>query len=151
MSLNETSLDFGKIFSALSFEEILNNCIPPIFIIGIKVIAISIIPMPPSHWSIARHKSIPLGALSRSVIIVDPVVVIPDILSKKASVKFKLSSEKINGKEPKIAIDNHVSAVKINAWGRSIFLLWSKLDKKNNTPKIIVIIDADTNPESNSL
>ena len=25
------------------------------------------------------------------------------------------------------------------------------IDKKNNTPKIIVIIDAETNPESNSL
>ena len=47
--LNETSLDFGKIFSALSFEEILNNCIPPIFIIGIRVMAIRMMPMPPNH------------------------------------------------------------------------------------------------------
>ena len=86
-----------------------------------------------------------------SVRIVDPVVVIPYMLSKKASVKLKFSSEKINGKEPNIAIESHERAVNINACGRSMFLLWSKLDKKNNTPKIIVIIDADTKPESISL
>ena len=95
--------------------EILNNCIPPTFIMGISVIAITIIPMPPNHCSIALHNRMPFGVFSKLEIIVDPVVVIPDILSKKASVRFKLSSEKINGKEPKIAIDNYVSAVKINA------------------------------------
>ena len=31
------------------FDEIRNNCIPPIFIIGIRVIAITIIPIPPNH------------------------------------------------------------------------------------------------------
>ena len=104
-----------------------------------------------SHWRIALHRRIALGALSKSVIIVEPVVVIPDILSKKASVKFKFNFEKINGNDPKIAIDSHDRAVKIKAWGRSIFLSWSKLDKKNKTPNTIVIMDADTNPESNSL
>tara|TARA_Y100001970_G_scaffold146794_1_gene180289 strand:+ start:1430 stop:1543 length:114 start_codon:yes stop_codon:yes gene_type:complete len=37
------------------------------------------------------------------------------MLSKNASVKFKLRSEKMNGKDPKIAIDIHERAVKINA------------------------------------
>ena len=41
--------DLGKIFSAVSLLETLNNCIPPTFIIGIRVIAIKIIPTPPSH------------------------------------------------------------------------------------------------------
>ena len=86
--------------------------------------------MPPSHWRIARHNSIALGALSRSVIIVEPVVVIPDMLSKKASVNFKFSSEKINGKEPKIAILNQDKAVRRNACCSVSFLSWSKLDKK---------------------
>ena len=108
-------------------------------------------PIHPSHWRIDLHKRIPLGELSRSVNTVDPVVVIPDILSKKASVKFRFSSENMNGSDPKIATDSHESAVKINAWGKSILLSWSKLVKKNSIPKIIVIIDADTNPESNSL
>ena len=44
-------------------------------------------------------------------IIVEPVVVIPDILSKKASVTDSLSSEKMNGIDPKIAILIHESAV----------------------------------------
>ena len=48
MSLGN-SLDFGRIFSEVSLLEILNNCIPPTFIIGIKVIAITIIPIPPNH------------------------------------------------------------------------------------------------------
>ena len=45
----EISFDFGNNFSEESLLEILNNCIPPTFIIGIKVIAITIIPMPPNH------------------------------------------------------------------------------------------------------
>ena len=80
------------------------ECIPPTFIIGIKVIAITIIPIPPNHWSIALHKSIDLGAPSKLEIIVDPVVVIPDILSKKESVIDSSRVEKIKGKEPNIAI-----------------------------------------------
>ena len=48
-SENLLSLDLGKIFSALSLLDILNSCIPPTFIIGIRVIAITIIPIPPSH------------------------------------------------------------------------------------------------------
>ncbi len=66
---------------------------PPTFIIGIKVIAITIIPIPPNHWSIALHNRIPFGVFSKSEIIVDPVVVIPDILSKKASVIERLKKE----------------------------------------------------------
>jgi hypothetical protein len=51
------------------------------------------------------------GALSRLVIIVDPVVVIPDMLSKKASVIESSIVENMNGRDPKIAILNHDSAV----------------------------------------
>ena len=43
--------------------------------------------------------------------IVDPVVVIPDMLSKKESVKLSSKLENMNGKEPKIAILTHESAV----------------------------------------
>ena len=48
-TLKLISLDFGKIFSALSLLDTLNSCIPPTFIIGISVIAITIIPIPPNH------------------------------------------------------------------------------------------------------
>ena len=61
---------------------------------GISVIAIIIIPIPPNHWSIALHKRILFGIFSKFAIIVDPVVVMPDILSKKALVNEKSRFEK---------------------------------------------------------
>jgi hypothetical protein len=48
---------------------------------------------------------------SRFEIIVEPVVVIPDILSKKALVNEKFKLENTNGRDPKIAILNQESAV----------------------------------------
>jgi hypothetical protein len=59
----------------------------------------------------ALHKRIDLGATSKFDIIVDPVVVIPDILSKNESVIDNSRLEKIKGKEPNIAILNQESAV----------------------------------------
>jgi|TARA_B100000902_G_C27288103_1_gene905556 hypothetical protein len=82
---------------------------------GIRVIAITIIPIPPSHCKIALQNKIPFGAFSRLEIIVDPVVVIPDILSKKPSVIDKFIDEKIKGNEPKIAMLNQDKAVRRNA------------------------------------
>tara|TARA_B100001059_G_C17328660_1_gene330164 strand:+ start:239 stop:481 length:243 start_codon:yes stop_codon:yes gene_type:complete len=76
--------------------------------------------------------------------------VIPDILSKKAFVNEKFKSEKINGKDPKIAILNQESAVSRKACCKVNFLSWSRLDKKNNDPKIIVTIEAPKKDESNS-
>ena len=80
-----TSRVFGKIFSVVAEPSALNNCIPPIFNKGSIVIAITITPMPPSHCNIALHIRILLGVVSRLVMIVEPVVVIPDMLSKNAS------------------------------------------------------------------
>tara|TARA_B110000259_G_C13673712_1_gene265382 strand:+ start:292 stop:504 length:213 start_codon:yes stop_codon:yes gene_type:complete len=54
---------------------------------------------------IALHSNILLGELSKSVITVEPVVVIPDMLSKNESLNEKLRSEKIKGIEPKKAIE----------------------------------------------
>ena len=83
--------------------------------------------------------------------IVEPVVVIPDILSKKAFVKEKLRLEKTKGKEPKIAILIQDRAVNKNACCKFNFLSWSKFERKNNVPKIIVTIDAPKKDESISL
>ena len=55
------------------------------------------------------------GLLSRFVIIVDPVVVMPDMLSKKASVTLSSSSEKTKGNDPKTAILTQDKAVNKNA------------------------------------
>ena len=54
---------------------------------------------------------------------VDPVVVIHDILSKNASVRLNSILENINGSEPNIAILNQDRAVRRNAWGKVSFLL----------------------------
>tara|TARA_B100000780_G_scaffold108217_1_gene75693 strand:- start:46 stop:240 length:195 start_codon:yes stop_codon:yes gene_type:complete len=59
----------------------------------------------------ALHKRIDLGAASKFDIIVDPVVVIPDILSKNESVIDNSRLERIKGKEPNIAMLNQESAV----------------------------------------
>ena len=122
ISLVAISFDFGRIFSDESLFEILNNCIPPTFIIGINVIAMMIIPIPPNHCSRALHNKMPFGISFRLEIIVEPVVVIPDILSKKAFVKEKLILENMKGREPKIAILNQDNAVKRNACCKFNFL-----------------------------
>ena len=57
------------------------------------------------------QNNIPFGVSSRLEIIVEPVVVIPDILSKKALVKEKSKLEKTKGRDPKIAMLNHDNAV----------------------------------------
>ena len=56
------SFVLGNIFSEESLLDTFNYCMPPSFIIGIKVIAITIIPMPPSHWRIALQICIAFGA-----------------------------------------------------------------------------------------
>ncbi len=43
-------------------------------------------PKPPSQISSQRHSRIPMGAVSRPTMTVDPVAVMPDIVSKTASV-----------------------------------------------------------------
>jgi hypothetical protein len=117
---------------------------------GIRVIAITIIPIPPSHWSIALQRRIALGVEFKSVIIVEPVVVIPDMLSKNESVILKFKSEKINGSDPNIATLIQDKAVNKKACCKLSFLSWSRLDNKNNVPNIIVIKDALINDEFNS-
>ena len=84
---------------------------PPIFNKGSMVIAITITPIPPNHWSIALQIKIPFGALSKSFIMVDPVVVMPDILSKKESTNDKLRVDNKKGIHPKIAILNQDKVV----------------------------------------
>ena len=83
--------------------------------------------------------------------IVAPVVVIPDMLSKKESVIDKFRSEKKNGRDPNVAMLNHDKAVNIKACCVFINFKWSILERKNNIPKVIVIIPEIMKVESNSL
>ena len=73
--------------------------------------AITIIPIPPNHCNIALQNNIALGVVSKLFIIVDPVVVIPDILSKKLSVIPKSRFENIKGRHPNIDILSQDKAV----------------------------------------
>ena len=102
------------------------------------VIAITITPIPPSHCKIALQIRILFGALSRLAIIVEPVVVIPDMLSKKESTIDRLRSENINGMEPKIAILNQERVVNKNACCKFNFLFSSRLVRTNKTPINVV-------------
>jgi hypothetical protein len=85
---------------------------------------------------------IPFGALSRLMIIVDPVVVMPDMLSKKASTNDKLRLEIIKGKHPKMAMLNHENVVRRKACCKFNFLFSSKLVKTRSIP-INVVIEED--------
>ena len=76
----------GSAFSERSEFSIRNSCMPPMRSIGRTAMAITMMPMPPSHCRMPRHRRIPGGAVSSPVITVAPVVVTPDIASKKASV-----------------------------------------------------------------
>ena len=107
------ALELGRIFSN-SIPSDLNKDIPPMFNKGNTVMAITIIPMPPSHCKIDRQIKIPLEAFSILSKIVDPVVVIPDIDSKNESVKDKFNDEYMNGIEANNVIATHEKVVIIN-------------------------------------
>ena len=92
-----------------------NSCIPPILSMGKIAIAVTIIPTPPIHCKMARHNKIPLLTSSSPVITVDPVVVIPDTASKRASVKLSPTSAINNGKAANAAKDIHDKVVNKNA------------------------------------
>ena len=76
----------GSTFSEVSELSMRNSCMPPTRSIGSTDSAMTMMPMPPSHCRIARQIRMPGGAESRPTITVEPVVVTPDMLSKKASV-----------------------------------------------------------------
>ena len=76
----------GITLSDRSDDSVWKSCMPPICSIGMMATAMTMMPIPPSHWRSARHSRMPDGASSSPTITVDPVVVIPDIASKNASV-----------------------------------------------------------------
>ena len=77
------------------------SCIPPTRSIGRKAIPVTTKPTPPIHCSSARHSRIPCAVVSSPAITVEPVVVIPDIASKKASVNVSCHSQ--SGSAPTLA------------------------------------------------
>ena len=109
---------------------------PPTRRIGRIAIAITTIPMPPSHCSIDRQIRMPGGASFSPTITVEPVVVIPDIDSKNASVIDRSSSENTSGSAPNRAIVAHAPVVITNAW---------RMLKLPQPVRVVRIIDTPTN------
>ena len=83
----------------------------------------------------------PFGELSRSVIIVEPVVVIPDILSKKESTKDKSRFDNKNGIHPKIAILSQDNVVNKKACCKFSFLFSSRFVSKRSIPINMVMAE----------
>ena len=104
--------------------------------------AITIIPIPPSHCIIDLHNNILFGVWSKLLITVEPVVVIPDMLSKKASLKDKFIVESIKGKLPNKAIDIQANVENKNVCCKFNLNSFSRLAKINNIP-IKIVINAD--------
>ncbi len=66
------------------------------------------IPKPPNHWVILRHRSSEAGRLPTSGKMVAPVEVNPDSDSKKASVNDPTLRVKRNGNVPNKASTTHI-------------------------------------------
>ena len=105
----------GSTFSFLELNSVWNNCIPPIFKIGNIAIAITMIPIPPSHCNIALQSRIDLAVLSKSWMIVAPVVVSPDIDSKKESTNERFGEPEKKGIAAMIVKIIHDISVNKNA------------------------------------
>ena len=73
-------------------------------------------PIPPSQWRMARHRRIPGGATSRPTITVAPVVVMPDTDSNTASAVVSLSSENASGSAANKPTTTHTEVVRRKAW-----------------------------------
>ena len=67
----------------------------------------------------------------------------PDILSKKASLKVNSLGDSRKGKQPKIAIINHAKVEKRKVCCKLSLNSLSRLFKINNIPTKIVINDAE--------
>ena len=89
---------------------------PPTRSKGNTARAITIIPIPPNHWRSDRQSNKPGGAVSKLTITVAPVVVIPDIASKNASVKLSSNWENAKGSAANMVKTTQLRVGSINAW-----------------------------------
>jgi hypothetical protein len=76
----------GITFSPQSDDSVWNRRMPPTRSSGRIATAMPMKPMPPSQCSIERQMRMPGDMSSRPTNTVEPVVVMPDMVSKKASV-----------------------------------------------------------------
>ena len=86
------------------------RCMARPSVMGSTAMAKTSTPMPPIQWEKLRQNSVPWLSASTSVRIVEPVVVKPETVSKKASAKDGISPEMTNGIAPKTDISTQTSA-----------------------------------------
>ena len=96
-------------------NSVLNSCMPPTLRTGKTAMAMTMIPMPPSHWSNARQSNIPMAVSLRLLIVVEPVVVRPDIASKNAPANLISGIDRKIGKLAYRVTVSQLTEVKINA------------------------------------
>ena len=86
------------------------TCIEELSVLGIMAMTKTRMPMPPIQWVKLRQKSRLLGSTSTLRRQVEPVVVKPETVSKKASKRFDIWPLSTNGRAPKSDISIHESA-----------------------------------------
>ena len=88
-----------------------NSCrLPPSLKAGRMAMAKNTMPRPPIQWVSARQKRMACDCVSMSSMMVAPVVVKPDIVSKNALPTVGTLWLKRNGSMPKALNNTHVSA-----------------------------------------
>ena len=86
------------------------RCMARPSVMGSTAMANTSTPMPPTQWEKLRQYSVPWLRASTSVRMVEPVVVKPETVSKKASIKDGISPEITKGSAPKTLISTQTSA-----------------------------------------
>ena len=84
---------------------------PPILRNGSTAAPSAMMPSPPTHCSIDRHRRMSRGFESSDDITVAPVVVTPDTVSKMASALLETVCEKMKGSPPNMETRIHAIAV----------------------------------------
>ena len=103
----------GRIFSCVRpVTSALKSCSPLCLLsMGMTASVNSMIPIPPMKWVTERHRRMPCDWFSTDSIVDAPVVVSPDIVSKKASGTGSPHGSKMNGSMPKNENTTHVRLV----------------------------------------
>ena len=86
------------------------RCIPWPSVIGSTAMTNTSTPMPPTQWVKLRQNRQLRRRGSTAVRMVEPVVVKPETVSKKASIKLGMSPESTKGSAPKRDMKTHARA-----------------------------------------
>ena len=118
---------------------------PPIPKKGSMAMAKMTIPMPPRPLRIARHSNMARGVWSRLVIMVAPVVLIPEEASNTASAQFSTVPYRINGIEAIKVTENQLTTVNKYPCWRLTLSMRILLARNMDIPRNRAIIEDEKN------